>query len=87
MSRLIALPAITLLLMACQAEETASEDTCGAQGYAALVVTAASDHDFTNPNRPHRVIPPNSAVTMDYRPDRLNVDLDEAGQITRFWCG
>ncbi|WP_425500518.1 I78 family peptidase inhibitor [Roseovarius bejariae] len=24
---------------------------------------------------------------MDHRPDRLNVDLDEAGRITRIWCG
>ncbi|MBZ8117714.1 hypothetical protein KUD11_03525 [Roseovarius sp. LXJ103] len=87
MTRLITLPAIALLLMACQPEETAVEDTCGAEGYAALIGTAASDHDFTDPDRPHRIILPNSAVTMDYRADRLNVDLDEAGQITRFWCG
>ncbi|MRU14904.1 hypothetical protein FDP25_05605 [Roseovarius sp. A21] len=26
-------------------------------------------------------------MTMDHRPDRLNVDLDEAGRITRIWCG
>jgi hypothetical protein len=34
-----------------------------------------------------RIIPPNSAITQDYRPDRLNVDLDEDGLITRIWCG
>ena len=34
-----------------------------------------------------RIIPPNSAVTQDYRPDRQNVDLNAAGVITRIWCG
>jgi len=34
-----------------------------------------------------RIIPPNSPITQDYRPDRLNVDLDEGGIITRIWCG
>lgn len=30
---------------------------------------------------------PNTAVTMDYRPDRLNVDIDTRGMITRLRCG
>jgi Peptidase inhibitor I78 family len=34
-----------------------------------------------------RIIPPNSAITQDYRPDRQNVDLNAAGVITRIWCG
>ena len=34
-----------------------------------------------------RIIPPNSAVTQDYRPNRVNVNLDETGVITRIWCG
>jgi Peptidase inhibitor I78 family len=34
-----------------------------------------------------RIIPPNSPITQDYRPDRLNVDLDKDGIITRIWCG
>lgn len=34
-----------------------------------------------------RIIPPNSAVTQDFRPDRVNVDLDEKGIVTRVWCG
>lgn len=34
-----------------------------------------------------RIIPPNSAVTQDFRPDRVNVDLDETGTVTRVWCG
>ena len=34
-----------------------------------------------------RVIEPGSIVTQDYLPQRINVDLDEAGNITRIWCG
>ena len=34
-----------------------------------------------------RVIRPGDAVTMDYRADRLNVELDEAGIIRALRCG
>lgn len=27
--------------------------------------------------KPHRVLPPNGVMTMDYRPDRLNIFVDE----------
>lgn len=35
---------------------------------------------------PVRVIEPGMAVTMDYRPDRLNIELDEAGIIRKVSC-
>ena len=34
-----------------------------------------------------RVIRPGMAVTADYRAGRLNIELDEAGRITRVHCG
>lgn len=34
-----------------------------------------------------RILPPNSVMTQDFRPDRVNVNLDEAGVIVRIWCG
>ncbi|WP_343525235.1 I78 family peptidase inhibitor [Sphingomonas sp.] len=34
-----------------------------------------------------RVIAPGMAVTMDYRVDRLNIETDAAGTITRIRCG
>ena len=34
-----------------------------------------------------RWIPPNSAVTMDYREDRLNIEYDDNMMITRVNCG
>lgn len=34
-----------------------------------------------------RVIEPGMAVTMDYRYDRLNIEVDDAGRILRIHCG
>jgi len=34
-----------------------------------------------------RVIEANGIITQDYRPERVNVDLDEMGNIARVWCG
>ncbi len=34
-----------------------------------------------------RVIRPGMAVTMDFRPDRLNIDIDEKNIVTGFRCG
>lgn len=38
-------------------------------------------------NRPYRVLPPGSMMTMDHSPARVNFDIDERGIITRVWCG
>ncbi len=34
-----------------------------------------------------RVIAPGDAVTMDYRPDRLNIETDAQGKVVRLRCG
>ena len=34
-----------------------------------------------------RWIQPGMAVTMDYRLDRLNIDLDSSNRVKRFHCG
>jgi hypothetical protein len=34
-----------------------------------------------------RWIPPGTAVTMDYREDRLNIELDSRNRVTRIRCG
>ena len=34
-----------------------------------------------------RVIRPDQAVTQDFRPDRLNVELDAVDNVTRIYCG
>ncbi len=34
-----------------------------------------------------RIIEPGMAITEDYSPTRLNIDLGKDGRITRVWCG
>ncbi len=34
-----------------------------------------------------RWIPPDRAVTMDYRPDRLNIEYDRENRVTGIRCG
>ena len=64
-------------------------DECGAAALQHLVgqPVAPNEAEFETDNRPVRLIPPGTAVTMDHRPDRLNVDLDENDVITKIWCG
>ncbi|WP_272003749.1 I78 family peptidase inhibitor [Roseovarius sp. ZX-A-9] len=83
---LVAVGGFTWVKMSGEAAMDTS-DTCGAAAHADKIGTPHTDHDFTDPDHPHRIIPPNSAVTLDHRPDRLNVDVDEGGVITRIWCG
>lgn len=34
-----------------------------------------------------RVIYPDTVVTMDYRPDRMNITIGKTGRIERIYCG
>ena len=60
--------------------------SCGAGDYAGLIgknlaaVTLPADLGA-------RVIGPDTAVTQDYRPDRLNIHTDDDGTITELTCG
>ncbi|KAI8887372.1 hypothetical protein K501DRAFT_242518 [Backusella circina FSU 941] len=31
---------------------------------------------------PHRVLPPGAIMTMDYRPERLNINVDDTKRVT-----
>lgn len=87
---LLALPALALLA-ACNPESESPampvEDACGAAALQHLLGRDHTTHDFAAETKTVRIIPPNSAVTMDHRPDRLNVEIDDAGLVTRIWCG
>jgi hypothetical protein len=43
--------------------------------------------DLAKLHQPNRIIGPNMAVTMDWRPDRLNIEYDSALIIRRIYCG
>ena len=62
------------------------ESACGAAHYQSLVGTPVDDAYFRGHDQ-LRIIPPDTAVTMDYSPTRLNIETDKSGQIIRIYCG
>lgn len=73
-------------LTACAETDTAP-DTCGAEAASSFVGAPLPDGAFDDRSAPVRVLPPGSAVTMDYLEERLNVDLDAEGRVLRAYCG
>jgi hypothetical protein len=68
-------------------EPAAAEDTCGAARYGALVGQPKSVVDGTALPAGTRVILPGTAVTMDFREERLNVLIDGNAVVERVYCG
>lgn len=66
---------------------TPTGDECGAAQHAALVGKPATEAGVPPEGPTVRHIRPDSQVTMDFSPSRLNVDIDAAGVITGFRCG
>lgn len=60
--------------------------TCGAEGLQGLVGQQESVLATMRFGQPVRIIRPGMAVTMDYRPDRLNIEVDASGRIIRVHC-
>ena len=94
--RLLAL-AIILLPAALLAQDASDEtptdpdmelgDSCGVAGFAGLIGQTGEIARLIELDQPMRVIDPDSAVTMDFRPDRINFILDEDDVILRVECG
>lgn len=87
----IALVGLVCVLSACATSNAPSElppafKTC--TDAAAYYQDRVGEPLFHPPTfTPHRVIPPNSAVTMDFNPERLNVLTDAKGVILDARCG
>lgn len=62
-------------------------DTCGAAPYARLIGQDATALERELILRQVRVIRPGMAVTMDFRAERINFDIDDANRIARIFCG
>ncbi|EEW26764.1 I78 family peptidase inhibitor [Rhodobacter ferrooxidans] len=60
---------------------------CGAADLQGLVGQPASVLQTMRFAKPTRIIRPGMAVTMDYSPDRLNIEIDSAERIIRVACG
>lgn len=83
--------ACLVLLAACQTASVppAGEGDCQATAQrlqTSMLGVPASEIDATGPGG-RRVIGPDTVVTMDYNPERLNLETDAAGRLTRAYCG
>ena len=90
----LALPALCLLLAACQpipqeAPHPGSPGlaACGGNHVLALIGQNVTTLSATGDWQALRVIGPDTAVTEDYSEARLNVEIDGQGRITGAWCG
>ncbi len=63
-----------------------NEDTCGAAAYANLIGQDATALETVLIMRPVRVIRPGTAITMDFRQDRLNFQIDGTNTIASIGC-
>ena len=73
-------------------EPPATEGRCRTEGLTDYVGRAgtqelASEAQRRSGARSVRWKAPGMAVTMDYRPDRLNISIDAGGMVTGFDCG
>jgi hypothetical protein len=94
---LLPLPVIALVA-ACEVQGTglpplgvpepdAAADTCGATRFAYLVGQPMAVVDRTTFPSGTRIILPDTAVTMDFREERLNVLIDGNAVVERVYCG
>ena len=65
-------------------EQTAS---CAPGVLTRLVGQPASALEVLDLQENTRVLTPGTPTTKDFRPDRTNIDINDAGIITRVWCG
>ena len=63
------------------------EDSCGAPDLQFLRGQPETVLQTMKFGVPVRIIRPGMAVTMDYNPTRLNIEIDESGEIFRISCG
>lgn len=63
------------------------EGGCDAEMLFYLVGQDINEIDVDTLPQPRRIIPPGTAVTMDYRADRTNIELDDEDRVVRVYCG
>lgn len=63
------------------------EDSCNKAAYASLIGKTEKDPMVPPAGALVRHIHPGDQVTMDYRADRLDIDIDAKGLITGLRCG
>ncbi|SMO74114.1 I78 family peptidase inhibitor [Paracoccus laeviglucosivorans] len=92
--RALAAPLALLVLAACEEQAPApvspsqppTEDACGASRFQGLVGQSKDAVAKANLPEDARIIGPNDAVTMDFRPARLNVEIGTDDRVARVGC-
>ena len=75
-----------ILLTACAPAPKTSRQTCDANAYKHLLGQGIETAQFPA-SLDHRIIYPNTAVTMDYKPERLNIHVTKQGIVEDLRCG
>ncbi|MBH1974091.1 MAG: hypothetical protein I8H94_03340 [Rhodobacteraceae bacterium] len=84
---------LPLVLAACVAATPAPApgpvdlSSCSSDAVQSLIGSNIASVDTRPLAKTVRIIPPNTAVTMDYNPQRLNIETDARGVIVRMTCG
>lgn len=68
------------------AAEATAQDTCGAAAHQALIGTPASAIDLTRFPAGTRIITPETMVTQDFVPTRLNITTGTDGNVASLNC-
>ena len=66
--------------------DPAVTDTCGMAQHAALIGKPVTDAGVPAEGPNVRHLRPDTQMTLDFRPDRLNIEIDANGVITGFRC-
>lgn len=61
-------------------------NTCGAPKYEGLIGQSAAALDKMTFPAGTRILRPNSPMTMDMRPDRLNIEIGKDGKVRKVSC-
>lgn len=69
-----------------QTAEATAQDTCGAQRFQHLIGTPADQIDRASLPPRTRIITPDSMVTQDFSPGRLNIFTGTDGRVSSLRC-
>ncbi len=78
-----------LLLASCASNEIPTRDpvpSCGALAYSSFIGGPVSRLQEQDLPRSVRILRPDQAITLDYSPDRLTVDVDQGGRVSSITC-
>lgn len=80
---------LLVLLAACTSNEIPTRDpvpSCGAVGYSAFIGGPVAALEAQELPRSARILRPDQAITLDFSPDRLTIDVDQSGRVSSITC-